>query len=139
MLLYSIVYRFRDLEYHEDTITVGTDEKIVIALAKEWAKQISYFQQDDQSFWLYCWKDGKCVNQIEIQVQFQPVFIIKVGTMFVSRFHTTENNTHISFTNIVENALKYPTETEAAADFEKYNSYVPDKKWKLIKYQPKSK
>lgn len=71
MLLYSIVYRFRDLDYHEDTLSIGTDPKVLIKRAKEWAKNVNYYPSDKQEMWLYTWENGDSIDQQKIPVQWE--------------------------------------------------------------------
>lgn len=71
MKLYSIVYRFRDLEYHETTISVGTNRKVLIKRAQEWAKNVTKYPSDEQEMWIHTWENGDNTNQQKIPVVFK--------------------------------------------------------------------
>ncbi|CAB4142673.1 hypothetical protein UFOVP448_27 [uncultured Caudovirales phage] len=70
-LLYSVVYRYRDAEYHEDTLCVETDKDAAKRFAKRWAKKKEVFLNDYPQMWMYEWKKHKVISQWPILVKWK--------------------------------------------------------------------
>ena len=67
-MLYSVVYRSRDAEYHEDTVLVTDNKAKAKRFAKRYAKERDVILADEPSMWLYTWKDSKVIDQTRLDV-----------------------------------------------------------------------
>lgn len=72
-LLYSIVYRYADLEQHEDTLCVDIDFDEAVKFAKRYARKLEVFSSDKPSMWIYEWRNQGVINQWEIKVRWKKV------------------------------------------------------------------
>lgn len=72
-LLYSVVYRYTDFEYHEDTLCVDIDSAEAEKFAKRYARKLEVFSSDKPSMWVYEWRNQGVINQWEIKVRWKKV------------------------------------------------------------------
>jgi len=72
-LLYSVVYRYADLEQHEDTLCVEIDSAEAEKFAKRYAKKLEVYLSDKPSMWVYEWRNQGVINQWEVPVKWKKV------------------------------------------------------------------